>query len=560
MSIQKNIFLCGLSSIIWFGAQAQQHSANSKDSTIKGQTIQITQIYQPEIEQPVKPELVPVLPPPDTTKPKLQYTVPQQTLSYTYHSVPIRPLALGKMTEPTPFQNYFKAGIGNLSSIYLDAGLGSLNTASYQTAFHITHLNQNGKLNNQQSSYTIFNGSGNYHAVGQVFEANLEVRNRRNRFYGFDDALYQYGSGSLQQSFTDGTLTVGLKNEEKTMWNINYHPTLTFGLFGDNFSATERRLGFNLPAEYNFGHQAADSTGKENKLSGKVSLGVYGNFVHLKNSLTSTGNNLLKINPALDLKIQSVQIHLGVSPAFGSNKAYLLPDLSIQTGALLDHFIFSAGWKADVFQNTYLDLSLTNPFISNAFPIYQTQSNRIFAGVESTVGKFVTFGGTASWRQWDNLPLFVNDYLSNPDGKMFRVIFSPKVEALNLEAYIRYQPTEIIGVSAKGSWYNFYKTTMDKAWGYPMLQLDGLIELHPIKKLYAHVGFSYMDGIYKLNQNGSSEKVPVIFDINAAAEYNIISRFSLFLQANNLLNKEYQRWNQYPVYGINIIGGFRFKF
>lgn len=558
MSIQKYLFICicGLPCLTALSAGAQQRTTAKQDSTIKGQTIQITQIYQPEIEQPLKPELIPVLPPPDTSKPKLQYTVPQQTLSYTYHSVPIRPLALGKLKEVTPFENYLKAGIGNLSSIYLDAGLGSLSGEQYQTAFHLSHLNQSGKLNNQQSSYTIFNGSGNYYAADQIFEASLEVRNRRNRFYGYDNEKYNYGSSALQQSFTDGELTLGMKNAKENDFHINYHPSLTFGLFGDNFSAKEGRVSFNLPAEYELGNP----TDSSKAVNAKIFLGVFGNFVHFQNSRTNSGNNLVKINPALDVQIKHTKIHIGVSPAFGNNTFYLLPDFSIQTGKLLDHFIFSGGWKADVAQNTYLDLSLTNPFIDNIFPIEQTKSDQIFVGVESSVGKFVTFGGTVSWRKWLNLPVFINDYSINPDGKMFQVMFSPKVQALNLEAYIRYQPSEIIGLSAHGSWYNFYKTTMDKAWGYPMLQLDGLISFHPVKNLFAHAGLTFMDGIYALSAMGTTEKMPAIFDINAAAEYNIIPRFSLFLQANNLLNKNYQRWNQYPVYGINIIGGFRFKF
>lgn len=558
MTIQKSIFLLSISAFVATEVMAQQQTVIQRDSIIKGQTIEITQIYEPEIEQPVKPVLVPTLPPPDTTKPRFQYTVPQQTLSYTYHSVPIRPLALGKQAENTPFQNYLKAGIGNLSSLYLDAGIGSLKGEDFQTAFHISHLSQKGKIDNQKSGITRFDGSGKYFAAGQVFGAAMEVRNRRNRFYGYNNELYDYGSSALQQSFTDGSLNVSMSNAKPNSLHINYQPELAFGMFSDNFSASERRFTFHLPAEYTFGNYDTDSMSR--RLNGKISLGFWGNLVHFENSLSKAGNNLVKINPAIDLGVQNTFFHIGLSPAFGKEKTWLLPDLMIRTDLFDNHLKITAGWKGEVHQNTYLDLSLVNPFIDNVFDIRQTHSDQIFAGLESNIGKFITFGGTVSWRQWQNLPLFINDYAENLDGKRFQVIYSPKVQALNLEAYINFQPSEMIALSAKGSWFNYYKTTMDKAFGYPMLNLEGLIDVHALKKLNVHAGFTFMDGIYARRIDGSSHKMPAIFDINAAAEYNIISRFSLFLQANNLLNKNYQRWYQYDGYGINIIGGFRFKF
>lgn len=559
-NIRISIFLCGCPLLlVGLNAHAQNKTVRQQDSIIQGQTIQINQIYQPEIKQPQKPVLIPVLPPPDTSKPRFQYVVPQQTLSYTYHSIPIRPLALGKQETEEPFQNYVKAGIGNLTSIYLDAGIGSLKGDNYQTAFHISHLSQKGKLPDQQAGVTELMGSGDYYAAGHDFSAKLNIRNRRNRFYGYDNALYDYGSSALQQSLTDGSLILSARNIDKNSLNIDYRPEIGFGLFGDNFSAKEGRFMFNLPAQWHFGQMPSDSI--PYSPYGKISLGVYGNLVRFENAARSSGNNLIKINPAVDMSVENVRIHFGLSPAFGrAGKAWLLPDVHVKAGLLNNHLTAFAGWKSDVDQNTYLDLSLVNPFIDNIFDVRQSKTDQAFAGINSIAGKFVTFGATLSWRQWQNMPLFINDYLENPDGKRFQVVYSPKVQAFNIEAFIRYQPSEFIALSAQGSWYNFYKTTLDEAWGYPSLKMEGLIEVHPVKKLQAHAGFSLLRGIYALDNTGASKALPAIFDVSAAAEYNIIPRFSVFLQANNILNNKYERWNQYQVYGINIIGGFRFKF
>src|ERR1035438_6671239 len=88
---------------ISFGARAQQ-PAPGKDTVMKGATIEVLQAYKPQVKQAPKPEWIPQLPPQDTTHPAFNYDdVPQQSLYYTYTSLPLHPLALGKDIRDLPF-------------------------------------------------------------------------------------------------------------------------------------------------------------------------------------------------------------------------------------------------------------------------------------------------------------------------------------------------------------------------------------------------------------------------------------------------------------------------
>src|SRR5579872_3014402 len=131
-----------------FGAKAQ----HAQDTILKGSTIEVLQSYKPQIKQAPKPEWIPQLPPADTAHPTFTYDVPQQTLYYTYSSLPLRPLALGREIPRLPFANYIKLGAGNLSTLYLDAGIGSISGAHYETGIHVHYLSQMGDIKNQQSS------------------------------------------------------------------------------------------------------------------------------------------------------------------------------------------------------------------------------------------------------------------------------------------------------------------------------------------------------------------------------------------------------------------------
>ncbi len=51
-----------------------------------------------------------------------------------------------------------------------------------------------------------------------------------------------------------------------------------------------------------------------------------------------------------------------------------------------------------------------------------------------------------------------------------------------------------------------------------------------------------------------------INNLNAGAIYNINDMFSINAKANNLLNQSYDIWYGHPTQGINVMGGFTFKF
>lgn len=546
---QKYIFrltCCSLPALAALPAMAQRKA----DTTIAPQTIEIIQSYKPEIARPSRPVVTPSLPHIDTTRPRFQYEVPQQTLSYTYHSVPIRPLALGRQEAIMPFQNYIKGGFGNLRSVYVDAGIGSLRSADYETAVHFSHLSQKGGVTNQQSSGTHFDADGKYFTGGHAISAGLNVLRNGNTYYGYDHDTFAYAKDVIRQAFTGVNVHAGLENTEANSWNIFYKPAFDFGYYGDRFNAKERSFAFDIPAGI-----AVDST-----LS--FSLGLKGNFTQFKNDSADIGNNFIQVNPAMDLRFDATNIHIGLSPTWGmDNTCYLLPDLRLSVSAFSNGLGLVAGWKGSLIQNTYQQLSTKNPFLYNIYDVRQTKSDQVYGGFESALGQHVSFGGTVSWRQWKDLALFVNDYALSSDGKQFAVVYDRKVQALSLDAFIRYQVGNIFGLSASGTWYNFYHSeTFDKTYHEPMLRLGGHMYLRPVEQLHINVNADFWDGIYALRADGSNRKIPAFLDLSAGAEYNIIPRLSIFLQANNILGAKYERWNQYRAYGFNIIGGFRFKF
>jgi hypothetical protein len=58
----------------------------------------------------------------------------------------------------------------------------------------------------------------------------------------------------------------------------------------------------------------------------------------------------------------------------------------------------------------------------------------------------------------------------------------------------------------------------------------------------------------------TTDTLSALIDLQAKIDYSFNSRLSVFAIGNNLLNQSYQRFWNYPVRGIQGIGGVSFKF
>lgn len=545
---KKIIATIALLTVTFIVSKAQQR--NSTDTIIPNQTIEIIQNYKPEITKPEKPEWVPQLNRVDTSSPTLTYDVPQQSLSYAYHSIPIRPLALGRAEQKLPFGNYIKLGYGNLNSLLIDGGAAIVKKDQYEAAIHLHHLSQKGNLLNQQSSVISVDASGKYYLNNHVLNAGIDFSNRAFNYYGYNHDAYTFEKNDIHQSFVDIGVHAGLANTASNSWHLFYQPEVSFNAYTDKYNAAEKGFSVGLPFQWQ--HDSAFM----------VMLGFQGDFTQFKNDSANNSNNVFQVKPALHFNLKSLLLHIGGNPTWSRDwKFSLMPDIYLKLHTPDSKFALKAGWKGEIIQNTYQELSTKNPYLYNIYPQQQTNFNQVYGGFEAAFGNHLSLNATLSWRQWKGLPLFVNDFSRSVDGKYFTVSNDSNVNALALNADARYQFAEKFSIGVSGAWTNFLDLkNNDKAWMEPMLRFSGRFDWQVVPSFHIHASVDFWDEMYARLNNGEAKKLSSFLDMSAGAEYNIIPRISLFLQANNIFGAKYQRWYQYPVYGFNIIGGVRVRF
>jgi len=106
--------------------------------------------------------------------------------------------------------------------------------------------------------------------------------------------------------------------------------------------------------------------------------------------------------------------------------------------------------------------------------------------------------------------------------------------------------------------------TESKAWGLLPREFTANVKWQAFKGFWAKADLFAFDGAQYRAGDGvggyTSFKGDGAIDLNAGIEMRITRQLNLWFQMNNILDKKYERWHQYQVYGFNVLGGIVFSF
>lgn len=525
------------------------YAQGNRDTMLKGNTIEIIQSYRPVVKKAPKPDWMPQLPAADTFRPLLSLDVPQQTLYYSYTSGQLKPLALGKDSVPDAFPNYIKAGAGNLATLFLDAGIGSLKGKDWSSNLRLHHLSQKGSLIGQQTALSGLETEVNFNTDGLgVIHTNLSAERSQYYYYGYLRDAYNYNADSLKQVYSNVSVSAfSSKVFQVNGKNTLITPEVNAGYFGSRPGNSEYSFGFTLPITYPI----------DTYLDAHIELNTSINSVKWNGN--NLANNFLSLTPGLNIHKNNLAGHGYLGFALGrSGNFYVLPDVEAEYGIPSTHLSITGGWHSFVRQNTYKQLAVENPFINNGQLGIQSRNDELYAALNGSTGDHITWKVKAAWLNYQNLAV----YLNNQDSalRQYMFVLYDKVSALSLSAAGRYTQAQNLSAGLDVSYYNYYQGTQKLAWHQPEIQLKGDITVQPMEKLWLSGYVFYLDGIHSIDSKGFVISHGPVFDLGIGANYAILNRLNLFLQINNVLNSKYERWQGYQAYGINIYGGLQLKF
>lgn len=543
-SIYKFSFL--VTGILAIGAANAQ-----KDTTGKG-GIDIVSSFKPVLREAAKINFNATPPAPDTTKAKLNYNIPNQNLLFAYQPGSLKPLALDIDTAGR-FDNssYIKAGFGSLRTPFLQAGisLGDGKTAGLN--IYAKHVGSDGKRDFQKFSNTNVNLAGFFKSGNNLeWNASLGMKQEKLYKYGYLPTSLTFPLDSLKVNFQTISARIAMHNINKTEFGLTYAPEVKIDVFSDYLKNSESNTVLNLPLEKTIGKSFA------------VKLGVTFDLTRLSpKNKTAINNTMYYLSPSVLFKGSNINAQVGIRPSWDNKTFKMFPNVLADISTDDERFTFQAGWTGYIRKNTYQYLASQNPWLWMPTSYKNTWIEERFAGFKGSVGSHFSYAAKVAFNKLTNQPLFINDTSAAGDGKSFNVVNERQIKVLNFGGELGFTIHEkfslITGVS-----FNQFTGLQDneKAYGLIPLELKAAMRLQIIKDLWLKTDLFAWRGAFFIEEDTSPGRLGGAFDLSAGLEFKITKNLNLWTQFNNVFNKEYQRWSQYPVYGFNFVGGIVFSF
>ncbi|MDR7131887.1 hypothetical protein J2X69_004253 [Algoriphagus sp. 4150] len=572
--LAKTILLTGIIGLTsgWALAQTQQRGAVTDQEFVIRKDRVLTVPVQPRMY-----EKLPVLPKP-TGLSEYNYLV-------TGYPLNLKPLDL--KAEPSQkvyvpqrldlYPGYIRAGYGNFASPLLEARYMGTDIADFNYSLQLNHQSfGKGPVLGKESkeSHTNLGFDGSYFT--DFFEAfgGLSWNQDSYQFYGLDPSQLTDENGRFA-GFDGNVLQAvevkaGIRELEK-VGPFSYEGQLSFRNFTDSYMVKENQIGV----------EASGTFRPTDDWAGRVGLSYFStNPEDVNYSLKRT---YFAIRPTISYKYEAFNFTAGVnlvsendSLENKSSDFHVFPVLKANY-QFAEEFGFFAELSGDVQRNTYYSFVNENPFLGPSKQLLNTVQNyKIEAGIEGQFQEAFSYRATANVSRYNQMHFFVNNYTNNlvtTDSARFSLVYDDKTTVFNINAELGYKFSDIYSLNSRLDLYQYDLSTQAEAWNRPIWELRVNNQLTPIERLIVQANLNLMGGIKArgadlndiLGQETSTGpyevvKLKTIADLQLKADYGITDRISIFAEGNNILNGKNMRWLNYPVRGIQFIGGASFKF
>jgi len=532
----------------------------------------VTTAYKPVLADAVKIRRNPDLEDKTPFKAPLTYFPLDKRLERNTDIHQLAAMQMPKEQDSIPSNNYARIGLGNLKTTFGEVYINNGQDQAMQVGGYARHLAQSGSIPKQNES----RDEANIFIKGIADDNNITARigyNRRGTyFYGFDPANPPKAYNPLQQHFNTitGALEVAkkFKDEENA---FTYAAKIDGYLWSNAFATKENNIvlsGFINETVKQF----------------YAGLGASLDMSSQKDSAYSINNSLVRLNPYLKFQGDNYKIDAGVNLVRGfgaTTQAYIFPAARLEFQVIPKYVRLFAEVKGDVNKTSLRDLSEENPFLENNLRVMNSVAGLdgspiknsvdrldIAAGLKGTLAPGVGFKVTVFRNKVKNMPLLQLDTNSNNKNQFGITYDNGTATITGINGELDVKVSDAVNIFGRVEYKDYKMASEAEPWNLPKFKLTAGTQLHITKQLSISGTLlfrgSTFDGTTKptsITVGGTTTTtanlIPIssFADLSGGVEYKINNTFSIFGQANNILNSNPQIWRNYQAYGFNIFGG-----
>ena len=269
----------------------------------------------------------------------------------------------------------------------------------------------------------------------------------------------------------------------------------------------------------------------------------------------------VELNPYYLYQSEDWKIRLGahVDFAFGFGKKFrVAPDVTAQY-IFSDSYILYAQATGGRQANDFRRLEMVSPYGQSS-----TQLDATYEQLNAALG-FKTSPVTGLWFNiyggyQDLKNNLASAAIANYSGSYLQLL-QGNMHNIYAGAEASYSYKDIISFTASGV-YRDWKTAKtennsgDQLLYYmPSFEANFKVDIRPVSSVLINLGYQHIT-----REKIGNERVDPVGNLYLGGSYEVFEGISIYVRANNLLNKDYQYYWGYPTEGINFMGGVSFRF
>ena len=531
--------------------------ATPKLDTIPEKEVSIISAFKPQLKNIAKLNFTKATNKIDTSTTVLNYQVPTQNLSFQYRPISLIPRSYKEKETSFPVNTTnLKLGFGNYNNQFFEATYNAVDNDKQSHAFEASFETSNGIQYLQQFNHKNFAYIGslqlneNYTIQTEAFFQNTQ----RYRF-GLVPDNSSLSLTDYAQPFTLFGTSIKWVNEnsKNSLMNKLFNPTIKFENFKGLASTNNLWVEMFNPMSFTL-----KSTGKLN-LDFSYNYNKYTHSNHVNQS-----NSIFVIQPSIELNKWNATIKVGVNPSFTTKEFSLFPVVQFSKKLNDTNYLLVANWQTILTNNNYASLSIVNPWIAAPTSLKITTQEKKELNLFINASKNLQYNFGLSLNDYRNIPFFnrINNVAKSPFfGLQFQPIFEYRAITLEFVTAMRYQLSDqfIVKANAKYIQFNSIKENTH-AWGILPLNLNGELSWYPSKKWSINGAMQYWSGASFENEANNAYDLNKAVVLNASFNYQLTTHLKAWAKGENLLDKKYQRWAEYPSLGVQLIAGIVYSF
>jgi len=525
-------------------------------------------------------------PPPKPNPRQLTYSFPDFRLPATRLAPAPQVLTIAPEELEPLIGNYAKLGFGNYGTIYGRAHLHSTRNEQYSYGLDLRHQSSaNGPVDGKNSAVaqTSVAATGEYYLDQAAVGASLDYARERYHFYGYDPEVQTTppDPSNIQQTFNRFGVRAYARNRTPEA-KLTYELGVGYKYWKDERTSTES----NFLLDGKLGYALSETS--------RITLQANGSFITEKEDavgasptyfLTPRSRNFVQLTPAYEFIAKGgLSLQLGATLGYsneplanGKNpddagKGAVYPAVRVGYSVVPEKLQLYAGVGGAIQRVTRYDLTQENPWLgySSSQTVADTRYGpSLYAGFTSAPAHGLSLAARASYGRARNLYFY--NTLGGGSSAFGLVYDSTAVGVLSIHSELLYSAAEKWRVGFKADYNHYGLDNLAHPYGRPTFVSTLYGTYNVSSKLLLGADFYYYAPNWGTNyvarDAGSvfprvpqDQQTTSVIDLSLRAEYRVTPKFSIFALGNNLTNRRYQRFLNYPVKGINIIAGLGYTF